>query len=264
MKKRDKCARILKTFMSAIAIVLAAASHAFANNGPAPAGMALVLLLAILIVALTLAGGGSGIMNRLMLVKYPSKTRRTLANFMEFVAAVFFFFLGIMIFPIIGVAGFSIYAIARGVKMIRWGREAGKNQPRPAHLEGVSPKRLKAAGIMLIILTLIVAGYSVINIDEVTGIGDGRKWGYAHALNTNAKTAHVAAMAFLLDNPKAAAVTCADMEKAGYKSSYKEIACFSDMTASSGGIRLTGPESWGLKKPVAVITYSGELTGAQP
>lgn len=250
--------------MSTIAIIPATASHAFANNGPAPAGMALVFLLAVLIVVLTLAGGGSGIMGRLRAVKYPSKTRRALANVMEFVAAVFFFFLGIMIFPIIGVAGFSIYAVARGVRMIMWSREAEKNQPSPAHLEGVSPKRLKAAGIILIVLTLLVAGYSIINIDEVTGIGDGRKWGYAHALNTDAKTAHAAAMTFLLDNPKATAVTCADMEKAGYKSSYKEIVCFSDMTASSGGIRLTGPESWGLKNSKVVITHSGELTGAQP
>ncbi len=99
----------------------------------------------------------------------------------------------------------------------------------------------------------------------MTGIADSKKRAYVRALNADAKSAYTAAKTYLKDNPKAGVVTCADMEKAGYKPLYKEkITCSSDMSASSGGITISGPESWGLKKPVAIITYSGEFTEAKP
>ncbi|MFZ3073040.1 MAG: hypothetical protein WA162_07335 [Thermodesulfobacteriota bacterium] len=253
--------RFLKSFLSAMSIVLATASYAFANNAPSALAMSSVLLVVVLIVVLTIVGGGNGVFARLQAAKYPSKVRRTLMNILEFIAGIVLFFISVY-FAIFGVAAFSIYAIVRGVKMIKWSIETKKDRPRPAHLEGVSPKRLKAAGIMLIVLTLLVFGYSIINIGDMVD-SSYRKRGYANALNTNAKNAHAAATAYLTDNPKAGIVTCADMEKAGYKSSF-DITCNSDMTKSSGGIRITGPESWGLKDPIAVITYSGELTEAKP
>jgi hypothetical protein len=52
------------------------------------------------------------------------------------------------------------------------------------------------------------------------------------------------------------------MEKAGYQPS-PNVSYFSDLTATSGSIRLTGSESWKLKKPVAVITWAGELIPAE-
>lgn len=265
MKKRCRGVRFLNSFLSAIAVVLANASYALANNGPGPVGMVLTFVVLVLIVALTLAGGGSGVLARLQAAKYPSKARRILANIMEFIAGVVLFFMGIIIVPVFGLLGFSIYAIVRGVKMIRWSKEAEKDQPRPAHLEGVSPKRLKAAGYILIVLTLLISGYSAINFEKVAGIDDSRyrKRGYAAALNAEARNAHTTAMAYLLDNPQAGMVTCSDMEKAGYKPS-SNVTCFSDMTATSGAIRMTGPERWKLKKPIAIITYSGELTPAEP
>lgn len=265
MKKRCRSVRFLNSFLSAISIVLLTAPYAFANNGPAPLGMALTFVVLVLIVVLTLAGGGSGVLARLQAAKYPSKARRALANLLEFIAGVVLFFLGIIIVPLIGLVGFSIYAIVRGVKMIKWSMDAEKDQARPVYLEGVSPKRLKIAGITLIVLTVIVFGYSMFNFDEMAGIDDVRyrKRGYAAALNSYAKTAHTVAMTYLIDNPKAGVVTCADMEKAGYKS-FSKTTCSSDMTASSGGITISGPESWGLKNPKAVISYSGELTPAEP
>lgn len=264
MKKRCRSVRFLNSFLSAISIVLATAPYALANNAPAPLGMALTFVVLVLIVVLTLAGGGSGVLARLQAAKYPSKARRTLANVMEFIAGVVLFFMGIIIVPVFGLLGFSIYAIVRGVKMIRWSKEAEKDQPRPVHLEGVSPTRLKAAGYILIVLTLLISGYSAINFDEMTGLADSRKRGYARMLNSNAKDAHTAAKAHLVEaNPKAGMVTCSDMEKVGYKPS-SNVTCFSDMTATSGAIRMTGPERWKLKKPIAIITYSGELTPAEP
>lgn len=251
----------MKSILSAMCIVLATAPYAFANNGPAPHVMVLNLVVVVLIVVLTLAGGGNGVFARLQAAKYPSKVKRTLVSISEFIAVLVLFFIAIY-FSIFGVAGFSIYAIARGVRMIRWAGEAEKNQPRAVHLEGVSPKRLKSAGIILIVLTPLVFGYSL--FEEANGLVESRKLFYARMLNAEARNAYTAAKTFLKENPKAGVVTCADMEKAGYEPSNKEkITCFSDMTVSSGEIRLTGPESWGLKKPVAIITYSGELTPAK-
>lgn len=77
--------------------------------------------------------------------------------------------------------------------------------------------------------------------EEVTGLADSRKRAYARLLDYAVENAHTAAKTYLKNNPKAGVVTCADMEKAGYKPS-SNITCSSDMTASSGGIRMTGPE----------------------
>lgn len=266
MKDTYRLAKILNPFLSAIAIVLLTASYASAHGDSSAFGAALVLALVVFIVVLTLAGGGSKVIARLNAIKYPSKTRRALASIMEFIAGVILFFLGVVVVPFFGLIGFSIYAIARGVKMIKWSIDAAKDGVRPAHLEGANPKILKIAGIILIALTLIVFGYSIINFNEVSGIDDSRyrKRGYAAMLNSDAKNAYDAAKAYLEANPKAQSVTCADMERAGYEPSYRDkITCFSDMTASSGSIKITGPESWGLKKPSAIITYTGELDPAK-
>ena len=129
--------RFLNSFLSAISIVLATAPYAFAHYDPAPQGILLTLAVVVLIMVLTLAGGGSGVLARLQAAKYPSKVRRTLANILKFIAGVVLFFLSIMIVPFFGLAGFSIYAIVRGVKMIKWSMDAEKVGARPAHLEGV-------------------------------------------------------------------------------------------------------------------------------
>lgn len=264
MKRKCKVLRFLNSFASALCIVIATASTAFANNAPGPLAFISLISLVILIVILTFAGGGYEVAKRLDEAKYPSKVKRTSKNILEFIVGIVLFFAGLMA-SVFGVAGFSLYAIVRGIKMINWSRDTGKYRARPAHVQGTNPKRLRAAGIILIVLTLFVFGYSVLHLDEVTGLSDYRKKGRAGALNADVKNAYSAAKLYLKENPKAKLVTCVDMAKADYQSSFKDkITCFSDMTTSSGEIRLTGPESWGLKKPVAVMTYSGELTPAEP
>jgi len=254
--------KALNSLLTALCIVLATASYAFANNAPGPLAVVSLFSLVVMIVVLTFAGGGYSVAKRLDDAKYPSKVKRTIMNTLEFIAGVVLFFAGIMS-SILGVLGFSLYAIGRGVKMIQWSRDAGKEGARPAHLEGANPKRLKIAGVLLIVLTLLVFGYSMANIDEVTGISDYRGRGRVAQLSAEARNAKTAAEIYLLDNPKAKVVTCEDLVKAGFVT-HKDITCFSDLTATSGSIRLTGPNSWKLKKPVAIITYSGELTPAEP
>ena len=263
MKKNGNTSRGLNSLLSALGIVLASASHAFANNAPGPLAFVSLFSLVMLIVVLTAAGGGYAVVKRLHDAKYPSKVKRALMKTLEFIAGVVLFFAGVMS-TIFGVLGFSLYAIGRGVKMIKWSAEAEKEGARPAHLEGVSPKRLKISGAMLIVLTLLVFGYSILNLEDVTGVNpDYRKRGRVAQLSAEARNAKTAAEIYLLDHPKAKVVTCEDMVKAGYAPT-PNVACFSDLTATSGSIRLTGPDSWKLKKPVAVITYKGELTPAEP
>lgn len=254
--------KALNSLLTALCIILATASHAFANNAPGPLAVVSLFSLVVMIVVLTFAGGGYSVAKRLDDAKYPSKVKRTIMNTLEFIAGVVLFFAGIMS-SILGVVGFSLYAIGRGVKMIKWSRNAEKEGARPAHLEGANPKRLKTAGVMLIVLTLLVFGYSILNIEEVTGAGDYRKRGRVAQLSAEARNAKTAAETYLLDNPKANVVTCEDLVKAGFVA-HKDIACFSDLTATSGSIRMTGPERWKLRKPVAIITSSGELTPAEP
>lgn len=264
MKRNYNVPGFLKSLISAFCLVLITGTTAFANNAPGPLAVVSVLSLVILIVVLTFVGGGYRILKRINEAKYPSKTKRTIRNLVEFIAGVILFFVGVMT-TVLGVVGFSLYAIARGIKMILWARDTGKEGERAPHLEGANPKKLRAAGIMLILLTVLILGYSILNLDDVTGVSPYRNKGHAQVLNDNARNAHSAAMAYLKSNPKARAVTCANMEEAGYSPTYKtQVSCFSNMTASSGEIRITGPESWGLKKPVAIITYSGELIRAEP
>ena len=217
--------------------------------------------LVIVLVVLTFAGGGYGVSKRIDDAKYASKVKRTIMNTLEFIAGLVLFFVGIMA-TIFGIGVLSIYTIGRGVKMIQWARAAEKDGARPAHLEGANPKRLKLAGIGLIVLTAFIFGYSMLNLDEVTGVGDWRKRGRVATLNADAKNAYTTVQTILEDNPKAKKVTCEDMVKAGFILS-PNVTCFSDMTANSGSIRITGSERWKLKKPFAVITFSGELTPAE-
>jgi len=245
-------------------LVFATAAPAFANNTPGPLAIVSLLSLVILIVALTFAGGGYRVYKRLQEIKYTSNPKRAIMNVVEFIAGVVLFFIGAFI-SVFGILGFSLYAIARGIKMLKWAREAGKDGETPAHLEGTNSKRLKQAGIMLIVFTLLVLGYSMLHLDEVTGIAPYKKKGHAAVLNDEVKKAYNAAKVHLKENPKAGIVTCADMGKAGYTPSYKgTVTCFSDITASSGEIRMTGPQSWELKKPVASMTFSGEFSPAEP
>jgi hypothetical protein len=263
MKNECKVLRILNSLLSSLCIVLVTASHALANNAPGPLAVVSLFSVVILLVVLTFAGGGYSVVKRLHDAKYPSKVKRAIMNILEFIAGVVLFFTGMMA-SILGILGFSIFAIGRGVKMIQWARAAEKEGARPGHLEGANPKRLKLAGVMLIVLTLLVFGYSMLNLDDVTGTADSNKRMYARMLGYDAKNAHSAAKAFLEANPKARKVTCEDMVKTGFTSQNKEITCFSDMTAASGSIQMTGPERWKLKRPVASITYSGEFTPAEP
>lgn len=237
---------------------------AFAYAGPGELAFTSIFSLTILIVALTFAGGGYQISRRLNKKKFPSNAKRFAMNAFELIAGILLFFAAI-ITTIWGVTAFALFAIIRGLKLVNWGRTVTNQHETPDHLVGVSSARLKLAGSVLIVFSISILSYSLLHFDKTTGISDYRKKGHVHLLNTEASKAHAAAMQFLQAHPKTKMVSCTDLEKTGYQPAYKEVlSCDSNMTLSSGEIRITGPASWGLTKPTAVITFSGELDAAKP
>ena len=117
MKEKSKVMKILGPVLFALWMVHATASPVFANNAPGPLAFVSIFSLLLFIVILTLMGGGSTVRARLRAAKHPSKAKRILMDILEFTAGVVLFFVGIMT-TVIGVAGFSIYALARGIRMI--------------------------------------------------------------------------------------------------------------------------------------------------
>ena len=71
--------KALNSLLTALCIVLATASYAFANNAPGPLAVVSLFSLVVMIVVLTFAGGGYSVAKRLDDAKYPSKVKRTTA-----------------------------------------------------------------------------------------------------------------------------------------------------------------------------------------
>ena len=248
--------------ISVLCIVHATASHAFANNVPGPLAFVSMFSLVFLLVALTFAGGGYTVKKRLNEAKHPDAGIRFILNTLEFVAGIVFFFVGIMT-SYFGVPVLSIYTIGRGVNMLQWAEAAKKEGAKPAHLEGVNAKRLLFAGVTLILSTLIIFCYSMANVKDMAGFTDAYKHHQVRILNEEAKITLNTAQQYFRENPEAKMVTCEDLVKSGYITLHDDISCFSDLTPTSGCIRMTAPKKWKLTNPVAVITFSGELTPAK-
>lgn len=259
MITRNRVVKLLNLPLAATTMILATASHAFANVLPGPAAVVSMFSLVIVMAVLTFAGGGYGVFTRLAEVKYSSRENRILMTILKFIGGIILFIFGYLS-NIFGILGLSIYTIARGVKMQKWAREAEKEDRRPSHLEGADPKRLKIAGVLLIVLTFPVVGYAIYNIKDVMGLTFYYRREDARALNRAALNAYTHAYAYFQDNPKAGVAPCPDPSYLPWP----DVTCFSDMTTTSGSIRLTAPERLKLKKPVAVITFSRELTEAEP
>jgi len=76
MKQRHKGVKLLNPLLAATCMVLANASHAFANTTPGPLATPSMFALIILLTVLTFAGGGYVVFGRLDEAKYPSKGKR--------------------------------------------------------------------------------------------------------------------------------------------------------------------------------------------
>lgn len=265
---------LIAVVLTASALMLASpTSAAWMANQPGSGLATFALLVGVfLIIVLTLAGGGYGVLRK------SAKSKISIVIKIVFLVFAVWILVSIAAFDdaaaiFVGFI-FSFYAVARGVKMMKWSRAAQKAQERPAYLDKVNPRKLKIAGLLLMVLTPIVIFSGIF-------FGIRAEWTSfrekaAERINADARDAHKAAEAFLKANPKAT-VTCADMKAMGYEPTEVLnpmgesiiggavfLTCASNMTAASGQITITGLQKWGLKKPIAVITYSGELTPAEP
>lgn len=254
--------RPLTLLATAMVLILATTTSASANNAPTALALGLLGLQALLLFSLTALGGGYLVMRRLKELKYPVKWKRTISSALELFAGGVLLFIGLLM-PVFVMLVLGIFALGRGGSLFLWGREAAKAPERPAHLVDLHPQRLKLAGALLILSMLLICAYSMLNIAELIGYGNYRAPGRVSLLNTDARQAYDVAMRYLEQHPQAKVVTCADLQASGYTPSREDLVCFSDLNATSGNIRITGPEKWQLSVPTATIDATGTLTSAQ-
>jgi hypothetical protein len=111
------------------------------------------ILFLVSITCLTAVGGGYKIL----------ETRKKILSAISlgiFMAIVLYFSLVDISIMMLIIICFSVYALARAVRMIKWGLSARSPNP-PEHLESAQPRRLFIVSALLIIATVILCSFSV-------------------------------------------------------------------------------------------------------
>ena len=111
------------------------------------------ILFLVSITCLTAVGGGYKIL----------ETRKKILSAISlgiFMALVLYFSLVDISIMMLIIICFSVYALARAVRMIKWGLSARRPNP-PEYLESAQPRRLFIVSVLLIISTVILCSFSV-------------------------------------------------------------------------------------------------------
>jgi len=154
--------KIIRLLTWAFVLVLVLAGNAAANVGPGPGPILLPILIILCVIVLSLAGGAYPILARLD----PNRSRwwRTA---LRWVGSILLIPLSLLspLFPLALFVVLILWSLYRGVQMIRWAQQARSSTPRPGHLITANPWRLGAAGVLLIVLSILLgwAGISFLN-----------------------------------------------------------------------------------------------------
>lgn len=199
--------KIIRLLAWALVLVLLLAGPAAANTGP---DLSIVffpaLIMFLFLISLSLAGGAYPILARLD----PNRSRwwRTALRGVGSILLVPLSFLApLALAPLFWFP--TLWSLYRGVQMIRWARQARSSTPRPGHLITANPRRLGAAGVLLIVLSILLGWAGILLLTD-----QGNKAKATRAVS-DAKTAVTQSIVYANDH-KASPTSMKALRDAGY------------------------------------------------
>lgn len=115
-------------------------------------------------------------------------------------------------------------------------------------------------GFTLVELLIVIAIIAILAAIAIPQFSQYRKRGYAATVTADARSAYSASAAMIADNPNLAAMTCANLQAAGYNPSPGTTCATAFVNASSYTISISGAAGWGLTGNTTTINQDGQFT----